>query len=175
MIWLQDWLSSYPGTLLLVSHDRHLLRATTDEFMIVADGSLQSFDGDLDDYKDWLFQTRLSANPPSSAFSATDAQLPTNDRREQKRLEAQERQRLSTLKKPIEARLRKLESQMEPLSARLASVENTLADSGIYEASRKDELKQLLEEQVSCKKTLEQLESEWLEQQEALEKILADE
>lgn len=80
---------------------------------------------------------------------------------------------MSALKKPIEARLRKLESQMEPLSARLASVEQTLADNEIYDASRKDELKQLLEEQITCKKMLAQLEGEWLEQQEALEKIMA--
>ena len=171
---LTEALAQFEGTVLLVSHDRHLLRATTDEFMIVTDGKLQPFDGDLDDYKDWLFQTRLSSTPPAVVSSTTNASAPV-DRREQKRLEAQERQRLSALKKPIEARLRKLESQMEPLSARLASVEQTLADSGIYEPSRKDELKRLLEEQVSCKKTLEQLEVEWLDQQEALEKILADE
>jgi ATP-binding cassette subfamily F protein 3 len=169
---LTEALAQFDGTVLLVSHDRHLLRATTDEFMIVADGRLQPFDGDLDDYKDWLFQTRLSANAPSTVSPDNDAPHPTMDRREQKRLEAQERQRMSALKKPIEARLRKLESQMEPLSARLASVEQTLADSEIYDASRKDELKQLLEEQISCKKTLEQLEGEWLEQQEALEKIM---
>ena len=171
---LTEALAQFEGTVLLVSHDRHLLRATTDEFMIVADGKLQPFDGDLDDYKDWLFQTRLSVTPPSVVSSTTDGSAPV-DRREQKRLEAQERQRLSALRKPIEARLRKLESQIEPLSARLASVEQTLADSGIYEPSRKDELKRLLEEQVSCKKTLDQLEGEWLDQQEALEKILADE
>ncbi len=170
---LTEALAQFDGTVLLVSHDRHLLRATTDEFMIVADGRLQPFDGDLDDYKDWLFQTRLSANAPSTVSPDNDAPHPTMDRREQKRLEAQERQRMSALKKPIEARLRKLESQMEPLSARLASVEQTLAGSEIYDASRKDELKQLLEEQISCKKTLEQLEGEWLEQQEALEKIMA--
>ena len=169
---LTEALAQFDGTVLLVSHDRHLLRATTDEFMIVADGRLQPFDGDLDDYKDWLFQTRLSANAPSTVSPDNDAPHPTMDRREQKRLEAQERQRMSALKKPIEARLRKLESQMEPLSARLASVEQTLAGSEIYDASRKDELKQLLEEQISCKKTLEQLEGEWLEQQEALEKIM---
>jgi ATP-binding cassette subfamily F protein 3 len=169
---LTEALAQFDGTVLLVSHDRHLLRATTDEFMIVADGRLQPFDGDLDDYKDWLFQTRLSANAPSTVSPDNDAPHPTMDRREQKRLEAQERQRMSALKKPIEARLRKLESQMEPLSARLASVEQTLAGREIYDASRKDELKQLLEEQISCKKTLEQLEGEWLEQQEALEKIM---
>ena len=48
------------GTLVLVSHDRHLLRATTDQFLIVADGSVQPFDGDLDDYRDWLFKTKLA-------------------------------------------------------------------------------------------------------------------
>jgi len=169
---LTEALAQFDGTVLLVSHDRHLLRATTDEFMIVADGRLQPFDGDLDDYKDWLFQTRLSANVPSAVSPDNDAPHPAMDRREQKRMEAQERQRMSALKKPIEARLRKLESQMEPLSARLASVEQTLADSEIYDASRKDELKQLLEEQITCKKMLAQLEGEWLEQQEALEKIM---
>jgi ATP-binding cassette subfamily F protein 3 len=53
-------LAQFEGTLVLVSHDRHLLRATTDEFLIVADGTLQPFDGDLDDYRDWLFKTKLA-------------------------------------------------------------------------------------------------------------------
>ena len=52
-------LAQFEGTLVLVSHDRHLLRATTDEFLLVADGTLQPFDGDLDDYRDWLFKTKL--------------------------------------------------------------------------------------------------------------------
>jgi ATP-binding cassette, subfamily F, member 3 len=54
-------LAQFEGTLVLVSHDRHLLRATTDEFLIVADGQLQPFDGDMDDYRDWLFKTKLAA------------------------------------------------------------------------------------------------------------------
>jgi ATP-binding cassette subfamily F protein 3 len=54
-------LAQFEGTLVLVSHDRHLLRATTDQFLIVADGTLQAFDGDLDDYRDWLFKTKLAA------------------------------------------------------------------------------------------------------------------
>ncbi len=174
---LTEALAQFDGTLLLVSHDRHLLRATTDEFMIVADGRLQPFDGDLDDYKDWLFRTRLAvgAQPTLTSADTNDASSPPVDRREQKRLEAQERQRMSALRKPVDTRLRKIEEQMAPLNERLASLEHTLAGSEIYEASRKDELKRLLEEQVSCKKTLEQLESEWLEQQDLLEKILAGE
>jgi len=54
-------LAQFEGTLVLVSHDRHLLRATTDQFLIVAGGSLQPFDGDMDDYRDWLFKTKLAA------------------------------------------------------------------------------------------------------------------
>src|SRR5690606_39053153 len=60
-------LAQFEGTLMLVSHDRHLLRATTDQFIIVADGRLQPFDGDLDDYRDWLFKTRLAGKQEESA------------------------------------------------------------------------------------------------------------
>ncbi len=172
---LTEALAQFEGTVLLVSHDRHLLRATADEFMIVSDGKLLPFEGDLDDYKEWLFQMRLSANLHKSDTASLSTDNTLIDRREQRRQEAQQRQRVSGLKKPIEARLRKLEEQMTPLSARLATLEKTLADSAIYEAERKNDLRQLLEEQVSCKKTLEQLEAEWLEQQDRLEKLLASE
>ena len=170
---LTEALAQFDGTVMLVSHDRHLLRATTDEFFIVADGKLKPFDGDLDDYRDWLFKTRLSAPATVASHSTAEAESgPSVDRKEQKRLEAQERQRLSTLKKPIETRLKKLETDMAQLSERKAVIEQTLADSGIYDEGRKDELKRLLEEQASCTKRLDQLEAEWLEQQEALEALM---
>jgi ATP-binding cassette, subfamily F, member 3 len=60
-------LAQFEGTLVLVSHDRHLLRATTDQFLIVADGQLQPFDGDMDDYRDWLFRTKLAAEKAAAA------------------------------------------------------------------------------------------------------------
>ncbi|TFV92892.1 ATP-binding cassette domain-containing protein, partial [Oxalobacteraceae bacterium OM1] len=101
-------LAQFEGTLVLVSHDRHLLRATTDQFLIVADGRLQPFDGDLDDYKEWLFQTKLGKaaplTPAATGGQSPAAAAPAVDRREQKRLEAEERQRLAALKKPIESR-----------------------------------------------------------------------
>jgi ATP-binding cassette subfamily F protein 3 len=89
-------LAQFEGTLVVVSHDRHLLRATTDEFIIVADGRLQPFDGDLDDYKDWLFKTKLGkatettpvpakATKPAPSAPAPVALLPA-DRKEQKRV-----------------------------------------------------------------------------------------
>ena len=60
-------LAQFEGTLVLVSHDRHLLRATTDEFLIVSEGQLQPFDGDMDDYRDWLFKTKLAAEREAAA------------------------------------------------------------------------------------------------------------
>src|SRR5262249_53223034 len=156
----------------LVSHDRHLLRATTDQFIIVADGKLQPFDGDLDDYRDWLFKTKLAAKSDEAVALPASKPAPPEpavDRREQKRLEAEERQRLSALKKPIESRIKRLEEQMTKLNDKKAAVDARMADPAIYDAANKEELKTLLTDQAYCAKELEQLESEWLEQQEALE------
>ncbi|GAB3466945.1 ATP-binding cassette domain-containing protein [Massilia terrae] len=171
-------LAQFEGTLVLVSHDRHLLRATTEQFLIVADGKLQPFDGDLDDYKEWLFQTKLGkgsepAPLPVAESKATAAPAPAVDRREQKRLEAEERQRLSALKKPIESRIKRLEEQMAKLNAKKAEVDAKLLDPAIYEAGKKEELKNLVADQAFCTRDLEQLEGEWLELQEQLEGITA--
>jgi ATP-binding cassette, subfamily F, member 3 len=180
-------LAQFEGTLVLVSHDRHLLRATTDQFIIVADGKVQPFDGDLDDYKDWLFKTKLAAKN-----SATDATLPkasskakiasavapaaapvvdNADRREQKRLEAEARQKLAAQKKPIESRIKRLDEQIAKRSAQKATVDTRLADPEIYDKDKKKELATLLTDQAFYAKELTQLEAEWLEQQEALEQL----
>jgi ATP-binding cassette subfamily F protein 3 len=175
-------LAQFEGTLVLVSHDRHLLRATTDQFMIVAEGKLQPFDGDLDDYRDWLFKTKLgkamapdapeSAKPAAQAASTTSSES-REDRQERRRLEAEERQRLSTLRKPIESRIKRLDEQMAKLNGRKAEIDARLADPSIYDDANKEELKTLILDQAYVAKELEQLETEWLEQQEALENLAA--
>ena len=173
---LTEALAQFDGTLILVSHDRHLLRATTDEFLIVADGTLSSFDGDLDDYRDWLFKTRVktsaSVNEPSKI--PTPVSAPITDRKEDKRIDAKERQRLSSQRKPLEKRLQKIEAEIGDAQRQKASIESTLADSTVYEEPRKTELTQLLEKQQRCTALLEQLESEWLEIQESLEQIASE-
>jgi ATP-binding cassette, subfamily F, member 3 len=179
-------LAQFDGTLVLVSHDRHLLRATTDQFLIVADGKLQVFDGDLDDYRDWLFKTKLAAknntadvalpvaaeveSKPSPA-SAPVAAISNVDRREQKRLEAEERQRLAAAKKPIESRIKRLEEQIAKSNEKKSVIDARLADPSIYDAANKEELKKLITDQAYCVKELDQLESDWLEQQDALEQL----
>ncbi|SNS76386.1 ATP-binding cassette, subfamily F, member 3 [Noviherbaspirillum humi] len=170
-------LAQFEGTLVLVSHDRHLLRATTDQFFIVADGRLNPFDGDLDDYRDWLFKTRLGKADPASdggtkaKAAAESAPVPTEDRQERRRREAEERQRLSALRKPIESRIKRLDEQLVKLNQRKAEIDARLADPAIYEDGAKEELKSLILDQAYVAKELEQLETEWLEQQDALERV----
>ncbi|RFB72814.1 MULTISPECIES: ATP-binding cassette domain-containing protein [unclassified Herbaspirillum] len=185
-------LAQFEGTLVLVSHDRHLLRATTDQFLIVADGKLQPFDGDLDDYRDWLFKTKLAAKNSATEAAQAAAAKPkaepkivqkapepvaaeaaVGDRREQKRLDAGERQRLAGLKKPIESRIKRLEEQIAKCNEKKAVIDARLAAPDIYDAANKEELKKLIADQAYCTKELEQLEEDWLGQQEALEQLVA--
>jgi ATP-binding cassette subfamily F protein 3 len=175
-------LAQFEGTLVVVSHDRHLLRATTDQFIIVADGRLQPFDGDLDDYKEWLFQTKLGKgtellpaakeSKPAAAAAAVPSASAV-DRKEQKRLDAEERQRVAAIKKPIENRIKRLEEQMAKLNAKKAGIDARLLDSAIYEADKKEELKNLVADQAFCVRDLGVLENEWLELQEQLEGLAA--
>ncbi|MES2536742.1 MAG: ATP-binding cassette domain-containing protein [Pseudomonadota bacterium] len=172
-------LAQFEGTLVVVSHDRHLLRATTDQFIIVADGKLQPFDGDLDDYKDWLFKTKLAAKGTGTALApvvkkgaiAPAPEVSGADKREQKRADAEDRQKLAARKKPIESRIKKLEEQIAKRNAQKAVVDARLADPQIYESANKKELKTLLTDQTYYAKEITQLEAEWLEQQEALEQV----
>jgi ATP-binding cassette, subfamily F, member 3 len=187
-------LAQFEGTLVLVSHDRHLLRATTDEFMIVAEGSLRPFDGDLDDYRDWLFKTRLGkveAKPakgdtrkpvavaapeakPAPEHKAVAVIAPTGAaRQEQKRADAQERQRRANLAKPLETRIKRLEEQIAKLTAKKNAIDTTLAGSAVYEEARKEELKSAMQDQAYVAKELEQAEAEWLEKQAELEALQA--
>jgi ATP-binding cassette subfamily F protein 3 len=184
-------LAQFEGTLVVVSHDRHLLRATTDEFIIVADGRLQPFDGDLDDYKDWLFKTKLgkateaaglpakdkgAAKPAPAApapVAAVAAPVAPADRKEQKRAGAEERQRVAALRKPIENRIKRLEEQMAKLNERKAAVDARLLEPAVYEADKKDELKALVADQAFLVRDLGTLEEEWLGLQEQLEALAA--
>lgn len=171
---LTEALAQYEGTLLLVSHDRHLLRATTDRFYIVSDHRLREFDGDLEDYRNWLFTTRLAkAETESETLAVPKTNKPSIDRKEQKRQEAEERQRLSALKKPLEKRIAWLESEIAKLNEQKTAIDNRLADTGLYEPAQRDTLKKTLADQAACTRQLSALEEEWLEKQDELEKVLS--
>ncbi|MCC7598967.1 ATP-binding cassette domain-containing protein [Janthinobacterium sp. FW305-129] len=181
---LTEALAQFEGTLVVVSHDRHLLRATTDEFIIVADGKLQPFDGDLDDYKDWLFKTKLGKGtdvlPAAGKANKTDfpvtssvpapAAAPAAPVRD-KRKEAEERQKTAALRKPIENKIKRQEEQIAKRNAQKAETDAKLGEPTIYDAANKAKLKQLLADQTFFTKDLAQLEAEWLDLQDQLEKL----
>jgi ATP-binding cassette subfamily F protein 3 len=179
---LTEALAQFEGTLVVVSHDRHLLRATTDEFIIVADGKLQPFDGDLDDYKDWLFKTKLGKGtdvlPAAGKANKTDFPVvspvavaapaaPVRDKRQ----EAEDRQKAAALRKPIENKIKRQEEQIAKRNAQKAETEEKLGEPTIYDAANKAKLKQLLADQTFFTKDLAQLEAEWLDLQDQLEKL----
>lgn len=169
-------LSSFKGALIVVSHDRHLLRTTTDEFYSVSEGKVFPFDGDLDDYHEYLMELDKKEQEKLNAEKADErAHKPvqTNDNfknKDQKRAEAAFRKTLSPLKKEIE----KLEHSLDELNARKNELETILADASIYEAARKNELQAYLLEQSSVSEKLEEVETEWmLKSEELQDKITA--
>ncbi|ACC70537.1 ATP-binding cassette domain-containing protein [Paraburkholderia phymatum] len=168
-------LAQFEGTLILVSHDRHLLRATTDQFMLVAKHKLQPFDGDLDDYRDWLLQhaaEQRAALKAGDASAANDGGADgTVNRKEQRRLEAETRQKLSHLKKPLQTRIAKIDKEMDALNAEKATLDAFVADPASYAAEQKTKLTEAIRRQADVNARLETLEAEWLEAHEELEQI----
>ena len=170
-------LQDYQGALVVVSHDRHLLRTVTDEFLLVAAGRAQSFDGDLDDYRDWLNERQRTINrdtAPRENRGAENGNGATN-RREQKRLDAERRQQLAIKRRPLEQRVRTLEQRMEKLHTVQRNLETTLADPASYDDTNKDRLKEWLLRKAEVDKEVAKIESEWLDAQEALEALVCAE
>ncbi|MFI8417367.1 ABC transporter ATP-binding protein [Serratia sp. NPDC078593] len=163
---LTEALIDFEGALVVVSHDRHLLRSTTDDLYLVHDGQVEPFDGDLDDYQQWLSdlqkqQAQQDAAPKQDSGNSAQA------RKDQKRREAEFR----THTQPLRKQILKLEQQMEKLVGELAKVEEKLADSTLYDISRKAELTECLQQQSQAKAALEETEMTWLDAQEQLEQL----
>ncbi|TBU94040.1 ATP-binding cassette domain-containing protein [Stutzerimonas kirkiae] len=159
-------LQDFEGAVLVVSHDRHLLKSTTDEFLLVADGRVCEFDGDLQDYSRWLLEFRARQQP---AMAAGAEPLERTDKRAQRQAAAALRQQLAPHRRQAE----KLEKELGSLQERLAEMETQLADNALYEPARKDDLRALLAEQSSLKSREGELEEQWLETLETLEQLQA--
>ncbi|MHB8406085.1 MAG: ATP-binding cassette domain-containing protein [Gammaproteobacteria bacterium] len=166
-------LAQFKGTLLLVSHDRHLLRASTEQFMLVGHGTLQAFDGDLDDYRVWLLQQAAAkrATTQMRASPRADNAATAFNRREQRRSAAQTRQRLAQQRKPLQTELAKLDKELEWLSTEKARLEAVLADAATYEDKNKTLLTGSLQQQAQVNDRLADVEARWLEVHEHMEQI----
>ncbi len=168
---LTEALTQYEGSLVIVSHDRHLLRSTVNEFYLVHDGKVEEFNGDLEDYQKWLNELNAQLEFAKKADNSTACNNENSavNRKEQKRQEAELRQQAAPLRK----KLTQLEKELEKLTASLTTLEETLVSPEIYDAENKAKLTDTLAKQVATKRQLEEVEMEWLEVQEQLEVLMS--
>ncbi|SPE22227.1 Uncharacterized ABC transporter ATP-binding protein YheS [Burkholderiales bacterium] len=164
-------LSSYEGALLLVSHDRHLLRAATDQLWLVHDGLLSSFDGDLDQYTALVLASRRERGDAQSPDADRDPMRDAGRRREERRQQAQERDRQAQVRRPLQQRLQKIERELEAGAAELREIDRRLADPGFYHAGDTAEVAGLLKQRALLSEKVERLEAQWLHGQEELDRV----
>ena len=166
-------LQGFEGAMVTVSHDRHMLKNTADEYYLVDNGEVTQFGYDLDEYYQWL----LNANKEAAKTTQDDNEPKANssvNRKEQKRLEAEFRKATQPLKKHIE----KLEKQLDKHSAELAEIEQALGDNELYNDDNKAKLKELLAKQATLTPKVNDIEEELLmalEEMEEKEQAFADE
>jgi ATP-binding cassette, subfamily F, member 3 len=177
-------LQDFEGTLVVVAHDRHLLKACADQLWLVADGGLREFDGDLDDYKQWAreyarnrlkYGTEPQHLPASSGESGSNSRPTVDfgankiDRKEQKRVEAAARQNKASARKPLEQKLADLEFKLKSATAERNNIEQWLAGESAYTADNKTRLQEMLKRQGEVVAEIADLEWKWLEVQQKLE------
>jgi ATP-binding cassette subfamily F protein 3 len=155
-------LQDYQGAIIIISHDRHMLRSVTDQLFLVANNKVTPFDGDLDDYRLWLNEQK-QLNSSNNTSNLTDT--PNINKKEQRKLDAERRKQL----KPLYDALKKADKKMESYHTQQKQLEAQLADSTIYDAANKARLKQILQEKAQVDKILESTELEWMDISEQLE------
>ncbi|ACL71782.1 ABC transporter related [Thioalkalivibrio sulfidiphilus HL-EbGr7] len=156
---LEIALQEYEGALVVVSHDRHLLESVCDDLWLVAGGEARPFEGDLEDYRQWLSRQDRAPAANTDAAQAVSVATPTQDRRAQRREAAQARQRL----KPLHDAVKRLERRHGELETEQARIEASLADPAIYDEINKAKLQDLLARQGALAAELASVEGEWME------------
>ena len=156
-------LQSFQGALIVVSHDRSLLEATTDSFLLIEQGRLKTFDGDLEDYRRYRLAQENAAAPAASSQS--------QNRKDAKRVEAQIRQKKARLGKPLQQKISQAEKEIAALSEIQTACEAFLAQEDAYSDANKTKLQQTLAQLAEIKVKLGKQEENWLAWQEELEQI----
>jgi ATP-binding cassette subfamily F protein 3 len=151
-------LQAFEGAMVLVSHDRHLLRTVCDSLLLVANTTVEPFSGDLDDYGKWLSDQRREKD--------VENDTPEKSRRkEQRRIDTERRKQLQ----PLRNKVKKLETELEKLHVRKNELTTALADPKIYDETNKEKLKMLSLEHAQLEKSLEETEEAWMLTSEELE------
>lgn len=160
-------LQEYQGGVVIVSHDRAMLRSTCDKFMLVADGRAEVFDGDLDDYKDWLNQQKIADKQKFELDVTSPVSANKVDRAQTKA----ERQARIAERRPLLKEVEQIEANMAKWEQEITQIDNQLADADLYTQSDKSILQNLLKRQAELTQLLETAELRWLELHEVLEAL----
>ncbi|HET9389723.1 MAG TPA: ATP-binding cassette domain-containing protein [Steroidobacteraceae bacterium] len=161
-------LQEYEGAVVLVSHDRHLLRTVADRFQIVHDGRATHFDGDLEDYAKWLSERESGSaddGPPMETATPAEPATGAAAAKQRRRAEAERRNRLT----PLKARVAKCDAELARLAEEVRAIQGALAEPALYENESKDRLRELLARQTLLTRQTEEAEAAWLEASEELE------
>jgi ATP-binding cassette subfamily F protein 3 len=163
-------LQEYEGGVVLVSHDRALLRASCDKFVLVADGKVETFDGDLEDYRDWLTQQRLKEKNADLAVQVEADKSSNKQDRAQSKADRQARQ---AERRPLLKESEQIEASMAKWQAEKTQLDTRMAEPEMYNAENKNALQDILKRQAELTKQIDQAEERWLEIHEILEAIPA--
>ena len=175
-------LQSYEGALVVISHDRHLLRNTVDEFYLVADGAVKEFDGDLKDYQQWL--KNFNRVPTGSGQKNVDQAAPlikeiiepvapvevlsAAEKKLQRQQSADARKNLA----PLTKKSNQLEKKIEMFQSQLKNIELRLADTELYLDTNKHNLKEQLSLQAEIKKSISEAEEQWFDIQQQVDQFI---
>jgi ATP-binding cassette subfamily F protein 3 len=163
-------LQDFDGAIILISHDRFLLRTVADRFLVIANRQVEPFNGDVDEYREWLRDRELAAAGEPAPVASTASSESASDRRERKRQEAVARQRLA----PLRAQLKDAETRIESLSQRRRELQSQLSDNSLYAEGGKERLTVLLKEQGEIEAELTEYEHRWLSLSTDLERAEQD-
>ena len=157
-------LQDFEGAIILIAHDRYLLESCVDQFYLVADGSVEEFNGDIDDYQQWLNDDKKTATQSTKTTNEN-----TVDKKQLRRAQAELRQKVAPLKKQAQ----KFEQKVTCAQNELEKVEHILSDSDIYQSDNKSQLEDLLKQQAKLKQEIEENEAKWLALEEQIEEAMS--
>jgi len=162
-------LQSFTGALIVVSHDRHLLRHSVDEYLLIHEGQVNPFDGTLEDYHRWMSGGQLKQTDEKIERKPSDSKPRDSVVKTNKKEQRQQTAQIRKAQAPIRNRIKRVEQKMELTQTKLKQIEDELADDSIYQSTHKDKLEDLIYQQSGLRSELESLEENWLMLSEELE------
>ncbi len=156
-------LQEFNGAIILIAHDRYLLESCVDEFYLIANGQLQQFSGDIDDYQQWL-------NDDKKQLLNNDKTINSNvvDKKSQRQQQAQLRKKTAPLRKKSQ----QIEQNTQQWQQQLAELELQLNDTDLYQSANKEKLTLALKQQAKLTQDIADSEMHWLELEEQIEQIM---